>query len=162
MFPVRILTLLALLLLPAAASAAEAHRVGSLGITDAWARPTAGRTPNGAVYLKITNQGQGADRLIAAQTPAASKAELHTMVAEGEVMKMRQVPAIEVAPGKSVELAPGGLHVMLIGLKGPLAGGRTIPLTVTFEKAGSTTIEVAIRRGESGGHAAHGAAPTSH
>ncbi len=150
MFRIRILTILSLLLLPSVAHAGEV-RVGMLEIVDAWSRPTAGRTPNGAAYLTIINHGQSADRLVSAQSPASAKVELHTIVTQGSVMKMRPVPAIDIEPGKTVELKPGGYHVMLLGLKSPLAAGKTIPLTVTFEKAGTATIEVSVQRGEGAG-----------
>ena len=161
MFRTRIFMVLSLLLLPPCAQAGEA-RVGMLTISDAWARPTAGRTPNGAAYLTIANHGQNADRLVSAKSPASAKVELHTILTEGSVKKMRPVKAIEIEPGKIVELKPGGFHVMLLGLKAPLALGQTIPLTVTFERAGTATVEVTIRQGEAMDHGSAAAPPMKH
>ncbi len=126
-------------------------------VTEVWARASAGPANIGAAYAKIANRGNGADRLISASSPVAGTVELHTMAMEGDVMKMRAVTSIDVAPGASVELKPGGFHVMLIDLKAPLKEGTSFPLTLTFEKGGSSTFQVQVR-----GVAATSAAPNSH
>lgn len=144
---IRLYALVALLLLPVTSALAQNHQAGSLTIRDAWARPTAGQTPNGAAYMTITNKGQIPDRLLSVESAASAKTELHTTVAEGTVMRMRPVPSIDVGPGETVALKPGGLHVMLVGLKAPLAAGRKLSLLMTFEKAGTTNVEVTVRRG---------------
>lgn len=162
MLRIHVVLALALLSLTESAALADEVRLGTLAITNAWARPTLGRTPNGAGYLTITNHGQEADRLVSAQSPASSKVELHTIVAEGNVRKMRPIPAIEIEPGRTVELKPGGFHVMLLGLKRPLSSGKTIPLTVTFEKAGSVTVEVAVGHGDGAGQGEQSSAPMQH
>lgn len=159
---IHVFLVLALLTLAGSAALAEEVRVGTIAITNAWARPTLGRTPNGASYLTITNHGQVTERLVSARSPASSKVELHTIVAEGNVRKMRPIPAIEIEPGGTVELKPGGFHVMLLGLKKPLSSGKTIPLTVTFEKAGSVTVEVAVRHGDGAGQGEESSAPMKH
>jgi copper(I)-binding protein len=69
---------------------------------------------------------------------------LHTTIKEGDVMRMRQVQSIDVPAGGSTELRPGGLHVMLIGLAQPLVQGTKIPLTLSFERAGTVTVEVMV------------------
>ena len=88
--------------------------------------------------------------------PAARVVELHTHVREGEVMRMRPVTDIPVPAGQTVELRPGGLHVMLIGLTGPLQQGSRVPLTLRFERAGEVqvelTVEAAGARGSGHGH----------
>ena len=81
-----------------------------------------------------------------AATGAAKKAGLHTHLMKNGVMKMRPVKAIEVAPGEPTVLKPGGLHIMLKGLKAPLAEGANFPLTLTFENAGSIEIQVKVQK----------------
>lgn len=114
-------------------------------VSEVWARASAGAAKIGAAYAKIANPGEGADRLVSASSPVAGTVELHTMAMEGDVMKMRAVPSIDVAPGATVELKPGGLHIMLIDLKAPLKEGTSFPLTLSFEKGGSSTLQVQVR-----------------
>ena len=160
---IRTLALLALFLAPSASVIARDQQVGALAISNIWARPTVGQTPNGVVYMTIANRGQAPDRLISVQSTAAGKAELHTTIAEGTVMQMRPVSSIEIAAGNTAELKPGGFHVMLLGLKTPLAAGKAFPLTLTFEKAGTTTVDVTVQRGAApaaaAGHPAKHAMP---
>ena len=87
----------------------------------------------------------GPDRLVAVASPLAGKVELHAHLHEGGVMKMREVEAIDVAPGKPAKLETGGLHIMIMDLKQPLKAGETIPLTLTFEKAGKVEVQVPVR-----------------
>jgi periplasmic copper chaperone A len=136
---------LALLLV---AGAAEAHdtKHGDLLIDHPWARPSAGQAKNGAAYLRISNSGKTADRLLSVSTPAAGKTELHNHVHEAGVMRMRQVEAIDVPAGATVELKPGGLHVMLFELQKPLHVGFGFPLTLTFAKAGAVEVTVLVEQ----------------
>lgn len=129
-------------------------------IADAWARPTVQGQNAGGGYLRIDNKGGAADRLLAASADVSASVELHTMTMEGDVMRMRRVDGIDVPAGQVVELKPGGLHVMFMGLKAPLRTGTSFPLTLKFEKAGEvkTTVQVAPRASnEAGGHGGHGA-----
>ena len=143
-----LVTLFAILALLAPAAAEDA-RLGDLTIRQPWARASAGPAKAGAAYLAIVNEGASADRLTAAETPAARKAALHDHEMDGQgVMRMRPVEAIEVAPGETAVLKPGGLHVMLMGLAAPLKQGESFPLVLTFERAGS--IEVEVRTGPAG------------
>lgn len=153
---------LSVLLVAAAAlalpAAAHEYKLGDLRIVHPWARASAGEAKNGAVYLEIVNDGATPDRLVSAATPAADHAELHMHMSENGIMKMRPVEAIDLAPGEHVVLKPGGLHVMLMGLKGTLVEGVMFPITLVFEKAGSIEIEaevasVATMHGEHGGGA---------
>lgn len=130
----------------AVAFAASAHdySVGDLKIDHPWARATPGAITTGAAYLAVTAQGQSPDRLIAAETPRAAKAELHTMMMDGDIMKMRQVSAVEINPGEPTLLRPGGLHIMLIGLKAPLREKDSFPMTLTFEKAGKVEVQIVV------------------
>ena len=128
------------------ATTAFAHefKLGDLMVDHPWARASIGKAKAGAAYLTIVNGGSEPDRLIAVETPAAKRAELHTHIMENGVMKMRPLTAVEVAPGEPTVFQPGGLHVMLMGLKAPLAEGETFPLTLSFEKAGKIEITVKI------------------
>lgn len=119
--------------------------VGDIIIHDGWARASIGRAPNSAAYMTVMTKGEAPDQLISAATSVAEAAELHNHIMEGDVAKMRPVEAIEVKPGEPAMLAPGGFHVMLMGLKQKLNEGEVFPLTLTFEKAGEVTLEVPIR-----------------
>jgi hypothetical protein len=137
---------------------AQDFEVGDLRVDRPWARATPGRVPNGAVYLTLTNQGTTADRLVGASSPAAKHAGLHSHSMEEGVMKMRPVKAMEVVPGSPTVLGPGGLHIMLMGLKAPLKEGERFPVTLTFERAGPLEIEVTVEKlgAMKPGHAKHG------
>ena len=86
-----------------------------------------------------------ADRLVSASSPAARTTELHTHIREGDVMRMRGVPGIEVPAGQAVTLQPGGLHLMLIGLTQPLNRGETVPVTLVFERAGPVQVALQVQ-----------------
>lgn len=118
-------------------------------VQDIWARPSAGRSMTSAAYFTLVNRG-AADRLTGAATPIANSAELHESSNENGVMKMRHVPTLALDPGKPVTLAPGGYHVMLMGLKNPLKTGDSFPLTLSFERAPPVTVTVKV--GTMGGH----------
>lgn len=131
---------------PAAIAPAFAHDFtkGDITINHPWSRPTAHGQANGAAYFELSSAGS-ADRLVAASTPVAAMAELHTHIHDNGVMRMRPVEGgIPFSPGAPAKLAPGGLHVMLMGLKGPLKPGFEFPLTLTFEKVGEITVEVKV------------------
>ncbi len=133
---------------------------GDVRVEQAWARATPGKSRNGAAYITISNHGASADRLVAAATPAAKRAEVHTHLMAGGIMRMRPAGAIEVKPGEPVVFRPGGLHLMLMGLAAPLKEGETFPLTLTFERAGPVEVQVTVRgvgaMGPGGGHMKHG------
>lgn len=112
-------------------------------VTQPWARATPAPGGAGAAFMTISNAG-AADELVKAASPVANVAELHTHTMEGGVMRMSAVPAIEIPANGSATLAPGGLHVMLMGLKAPLAEGSSFPLTLTFAKAGEMTVTVPV------------------
>jgi hypothetical protein len=138
-------------------AAAEDYELGALTIGQPWARASAGAVKNGAAFLTVENHGTETDRLLSAATPAAAAAELHTHMMDGDgVMRMRQVEAIELAPGSEVKLAPGGIHIMLMGLAAPLQEATTFPLTLRFEHAGEVTVEVTVGAVAAMGHGAGG------
>jgi periplasmic copper chaperone A len=112
--------------LPAAAPA-------PVQVSDAWARVSvAGQTASGA-FMRL--QAAESLVLVGGRSPAAGLVEVHEMRMDGDVMRMRALPALELPAGKPVELRPGGLHVMLMDLKAPLAAGSTLPLTLVFRDA---------------------------
>jgi hypothetical protein len=128
--------------------AAHEYRQGGLFIHHPWARPTAGESKVGAVYLSVKNNGEQADRLKSASTPIAGKVEIHesTQDAAG-VMRMRQVEGgLAIAPGATVELKPGGLHIMLIDLKQTLSEGQKAPLKLVFEKSGEVDVDIKVEK----------------
>jgi copper(I)-binding protein len=117
--------------------------VGSVQIGTAWSRPAIAGG-NGAVYLTLVNQGPKSDRLTSVRADVA-EAELHQMTMEGGVMKMQPISGgIEVPAGGKVELKPGGLHVMLIGLRKDLKAGDTFPITLRFQDAGEVSVQVKV------------------
>lgn len=123
---------------------AQEHRKDDLVVENAWARTTIPNRP-GAAFATIKNLGAGDDRLIAARTPSAARAELHSSSSmAGGVMKMRKVEAIHVPAGAVAELKPGGFHIMLFGLAKALTEGEEFPLTLTFEKAGDIALVVKV------------------
>lgn len=110
-----------------------------------FARATPGEGKVGVAYMTLKNTGTEADSLVSASSPAAAKVELHTHIHEGGIMRMRPVDSIDVPAGKTVELQPGGLHLMLIDLKAPLKEGEEISVTLDFAKAGTKTVEVPVK-----------------
>ena len=129
----------------AAAGAASAHdyQLRSLHIDHPFARATPPGARSGGIFLSIENKGNSADRLLSVSTPAGT-AELHQMVLDGGVMRMRAIAGLDVKPGDRLVLQPGGYHVMLTDLKRPLKAGDSFPLTLGFEKAGSIEVNVMV------------------
>ena len=123
---------------------ASLAQTGQLEVNNAWARATPAKAENGVVYLTIRSPTP--DRLVSVSSPVAKKAELHTMSMEGMVMKMRPLAGLDIAAGQPVTLKPGGEHIMLLGLNGPLREGQSFPLTLTFEKAGAREVTVAVEK----------------
>lgn len=144
-FLVRALGLAALgLALSAPAALADSVSVGPLTVSDAWARASAGRAAAGAAFMVIENGG-AADRLVAADADVSETVELHTHIKDGEVMRMRQVEAIDLPAESTTRLQPGGLHVMFIDLHEPLTEGERFPVTLSFEQAGDVTVTVTVK-----------------
>ncbi|HWL82592.1 MAG TPA: copper chaperone PCu(A)C [Roseomonas sp.] len=139
----------------ATAALAHSYTAGDIAIGHPWSRAApAGVT--GAGFMTLRNTGSTPDRLVSAHAEIARTVEMHTNVQDGAVMRMRPVEAIEVAPGQEVKLAPGGLHLMLIGLKQPLNKGARVPLTLVFERAGAVEVELAVEAaGAAGDQHAH-------
>ena len=141
------LTLAALVILMVRLTSAAGPYAQGIVVSEVWARPTLGQPANSAAYMTIENTGDAGDRLLGARAVDGATAELHRTVQDNGVMRMRAVEdGIAVPARGSVALAPDGYHVMLIGLKQPLAQGEAFPLTLTFEKAGDieVTAKVAV------------------
>jgi len=151
----------AMLTLAAFGAETKIYKAGSLSIEAPWTRATPGGAQVAGGYMKITNAGKETDRLVNGVFPHAARFEVHEMAVEGGVMKMRPLTkGLEIAPGQTVELKPGGYHVMFMGLKQGLKEGQSVKGTLMFEKAG--TVEVEYRVGPigggapaAGGHSAH-------
>lgn len=129
-------------------------KVGALELIHPFARATTPAIKTGAAYMTIRNNGQTADRLISASTPASASVMLHANIKDGAVMRMRHVDAIDLAPGASLVLSPAGaFHLMLIDLKAPLKAGTSFPLTLVFERAGKVDLTIEVEApGSSGAH----------
>ncbi|MCR0984380.1 copper chaperone PCu(A)C [Roseomonas populi] len=121
-----------------------AAQAPGITVDQPWAR-AAIQGGTGGAFLTIRNAGTQPDRLVGAATPLARSVEIHETVREGDVMRMRPVPGIPVPAGGSAELRPGGPHVMLVGLSEALRPGSRFPLTLTFERAGSVEVQVAVQ-----------------
>jgi len=151
----RILLPIVLAVLCAATAAARDYKLGALEIAHPWARATPPSAPAGGGFLKITNTGTTPDRLISASSPGAEIVQVHEMKMDGSVMRMREVEkGLEIPPVGSVTLAPGGYHLMMMGLKAPFKQGASVPVTLVFEKAGKIDVELAVE--------AMGASHTTH
>ena len=127
---------------------AQAHEatLGQLTIKHPWSRATPKSAPTGAGYMTIVNSGTLDDRLIAAESEVAQRAEFHRMTTEDGIMRMRPASGgITIPAGGQIALEPGGgYHIMLVNLKAPLNAGTRVPLVLRFEKAGSVTVELAV------------------
>lgn len=124
---------------------AHGYKLGNLEIHHPWTKATVEGQPVGGGFMKITNTGTEADRLVSISSDAAGMIQLHEMKVEDGVMKMSEVPGgIEIPAGQTVELKPGALHVMFMGLKAPFKEGETVKATLTFEKAGTIEVEFKI------------------
>jgi copper(I)-binding protein len=119
-------------------------QTGQLEVSNAWARATPPKAETGIAYLTIRSPTP--DRLVSVSSPVAKKVELNTMEMSGMVMKMRPVASLDIPAGQPVTLKPGGEHIMLTGLSGPLREGQSFPLTLTFEKAGTREVTVAVEK----------------
>jgi copper(I)-binding protein len=139
-----VLLLLASAVGPLKASAQE-FKAGSLVISQPWSRATAGGAKVGAGYMTITNIGTEPDRLIGGSLPQAGKFEVHEMRMENNVMTMRPLRGgLEIKPGQTVKLAPGGYHVMFMQLKEPFKEGEVLKGELVFEKAGKVPVEYKV------------------
>ena len=125
---------------------AQEVKAGDLLITQAWSRATPGGAKIAGGYLTIENKGAAPDRLISGAGDVAGKVEIHEMAMNNGVMTMRPLDkGLPIEPGKTVKLAPGGYHLMLMDLKSPLKQGDKVPLTLKFEKAGEVKLALEVQ-----------------
>ncbi len=148
------------------AALAHGSKAGAVRIDHPYSTPTPPGVRSGAVYFRtLSNTGKQPDRLLSAETPVAAKVEFHEMKMVGDIMKMRALPAIDLAPGQAIALRHGGeLHIMLIDLRKPLQEGDRFPVTLTFERGGKEEVMVWVQKPKAatqdmdknhGGHAGH-------
>jgi copper(I)-binding protein/uncharacterized protein YcnI len=143
----------------------SAITLGALALTGPFSRATPPNAPVAGGFLTIANTGAEDDRLTGAASEAAGRMEIHEMIMEGDVMKMRALEdGLPLPAGQTVELKPGGFHLMFMDLKQPLVEGETVEVTLTFEKAGQITVPLAIGARNAGaalhgGHADMGQTP---
>ncbi|VFR18736.1 Copper metallochaperone, bacterial analog of Cox17 protein [plant metagenome] len=146
---------------------------GDIAIDAPWVRASAPGQKNGAGYLAVTNTGQAPDRLLGISSAAAGRVELHTVVNEKGVASMRPVEAVDLAPGATVTMSPGGYHIMFLKLAEPFKQGATVAATLRFERAGEVPVNFEVKpatytgnpagtpagsdTGKDAGHAGHGA-----
>jgi len=132
--------------LSATPSCAEDIKAGDLVITQAWSRATPGGAKIAGGYLTIENKGSTPDRLIKGTADISSRIEVHEMAVNNGVMTMRELDkGLAIEPGKTVKLAPGGFHLMLMDLKGQLKQGDKVPVTLEFERAGKVTVSFDVQ-----------------
>ena len=136
---------LALTQLAATAAWATDYNVGPIQITAPWARATPKGASAGAAYMTITNTGKTPDKVNCVSSDASAECQIHTMTMDNGVMQMRPVEGgLEIRPGETVTLKPGGFHMMLVNLKHPLEQGNTVKATLKFDTAGSVDVEYPI------------------
>ncbi|WMT91194.1 copper chaperone PCu(A)C [Pelagibacterium sp. H642] len=142
------------------AHAQDGVTVGDLTISGAFTRATLPNAPVGGGYVTITNTGDEADRLLDAQSSFSPDVQIHKMAVVNDVMQMSQLPdGLEIPAGETVTLEPGGLHLMFMDISQPFVEGETVPVTLSFERAGDVEIELAVQAfgasGMSSGHEGH-------
>lgn len=130
---------------------ATAH-AADVAVSDAWLRASLGQSPNTAGYMKIKNNGAAEDKLVGVTVTGAGMAHVHESLTKNGIMEMKAVEALTIKPGETVELKPGGLHVMVMGLKTALKAGDTVALRLQFARAGEITVDAQVR-GVGGAHA---------
>src|SRR5205085_3581920 len=125
---------------------ADEVKAGDLVITQAWSRATPGGAKIAGGFLTIENKGAAPDRLLSGSGDIAGKVEIHEMAMNNGVMTMRPLDkGLVIEPGKTVKLAPGGYHLMLMDLKQPFKQGDKVPLTLEFEKAGKVALSLDVQ-----------------
>ncbi len=131
--------------LPAAPVRAGGYNVGPMQIAQPWARATPKGAAIGAGYMTITNKGPAADRVSCVSDDASARCQIHSMTMTGGIMEMRPVEGgLEIKPGETVALKPGGYHIMFVDLKHPLVQGQAVKVTLKFDQAGALDIDCPI------------------
>lgn len=144
------------------AAQAATYRLGTLEVVDPWSRPAAANG-NGGGFLTIVNRGAATDTLVAVETPAARKTEVHRSSTAGGVMKMeRQDAGVAIPAGKQIAFAPGGYHVMFLGLSKATKLGDKIPATLVFKSGAKLKVEFQVAAGAPGAASAKTPAADAH
>jgi periplasmic copper chaperone A len=125
---------------------AREFRVGDIVVSSLWSRATPNGAKVGAGYMVIENRGNVADRLVGGSVEAAARFEIHDTVVEQGVMRMRQLPGLELPPGEAVEVKPGGRHIMFVDLEYPLSAEQNAKGRLQFERAGTIEVEYEVIR----------------
>ncbi len=133
---------------------AQDAKIGSITVDHPWARATPGAVKNSAAFMVFDNKG-AADKLISVTGDVAREIQIHSMITEAGVMKMREIKSLDIPANGKAELKPGGYHVMLIGLKDGLKEGTKFPLKLKFEKAGEVTVQVTAEKPGAHDHSGH-------
>lgn len=118
----------------------------AVSVSDPYARAVPAGQPNSAAFMTLSNRSDTSHALVSAASPAANTVELHTHVNEGGMMRMRKVERIEIPAGQTVVLAPGGLHIMLIGLKQALEPGDSVALDLSFDDGSKAKVQAPVRQ----------------
>lgn len=124
---------------------ANVAQAAGVDVSNVWLRETIPGAQNGAAYFTITNQHTEAVRLVGATTAAARVVEVHEHVMRDGMMRMQEVPALEIAPAATVQFKPGGYHLMLFGLKKPLVVGDQVDFTLNFANGDTMLIRGDVR-----------------
>lgn len=146
-----------MLLLALAASPLSAHDLisGDLHIIHPSIPEPAASAKSAAGYVTISNEGEAPEELIGVRSPFAASTTLHTTIFEGDVAKMRPVIGVPIAPGDVINLEPGGMHVMFMGLTGTAKEGDMIPATLIFRRAGEIAVEFMVDPASGADHSHH-------
>jgi copper(I)-binding protein len=129
-------------------------------VEDAWVRGTVAAQKASGAFMRLTPSANA--RLVAAQSPVAGVVEIHEMAMENDIMRMRQIPGLDLAAGRTTELKPGGYHVMLMDLKQQLKGGEQVPITLVFEDAAKQRFTQEIKAPVTALGGGNSAAPMQH
>ena len=141
----RVIVTLVTLVLSATLASAHGFKLGDLEIGHPWSKAMISGAQVAGGFMKITNHGKAPDRLVKVSSEVAGLIQIHEMKVEGDMMTMKEVPGgIEIAPGATVELAPGALHIMFMKVKQPFKEGDKVKAVLTFEKAGDVEVEFAV------------------
>jgi copper(I)-binding protein len=141
---IRLLTIVTIALCVGVSAMATDYKAGSIEISNPWSRATPKGAQTAIGYMTIKNNGVASDRLVGGSIDAADRFQLHAMIIEDGVAKMRELNSVEIKPGQIVEFKPGGDHVMFVNLKLPFSKGDHIGGTLVFEHAGKVDVEYSV------------------
>jgi len=127
-----------------ASAAGTEYKAGSIEIMNPWSRATPKGAKTAVGYMTIKNNGTTSERLLGGSTDVSETFQLHSMVMENGIAKMRELPNVEIKPGETIEFKPGGSHTMFVNLKHPLTKGEQVSGTLVFERAGKVQIEYSV------------------